>query len=178
MATDPNQTPNPGDQDPNPEEQQPSQEPNKQGVASGNDDLDDVVDNLSADNVSGDRQTLSGGGEADKKGVTKSEAEESESKDSLTFTERQENTRSMLAMGIAAGLGGILFFLLTLNAANQVGTYLLLRQAGDLKIEKLAEIKKEQDQASMALMNLIITAGFSTLGTALGFYFSNSRSEN
>ncbi|QQE66971.1 hypothetical protein GFS31_36760 [Leptolyngbya sp. BL0902] len=41
-------------------------------------------------------------------------------------------------------------------------------------VDKLLELKKEQAQASHALMTLLITANFSALGTALGFYFGSS----
>jgi hypothetical protein len=40
--------------------------------------------------------------------------------------------------------------------------------------EAALDLKKEQMQASHSLMTILITASFSALGTALGFYFGNS----
>lgn len=44
------------------------------------------------------------------------------------LAEAQENTRALLAIAVAIGLGILIYFLLLLSAVNQAWTYILLSQ--------------------------------------------------
>lgn len=89
----------------------------------------------------------------------------------------QERTRALLAFAIALGLGSLLLALLSIGAVHQRRIHALLnQQSSKLTAEQLVDLQKQQDQAVQSLMSQLVTAGFSTLGTALGFYFSKGSS--
>ena len=98
----------------------------------------------------------------------------------MSKAEQQERTRSRLALGIAIGIGLLMYLILGLDFFHRNRMYRtfddLIQQGANTPdtIDKLLELKKEQAQASNALMTLLITANFSALGTALGFYFGSS----
>lgn len=94
--------------------------------------------------------------------------------------EAQEKTRSRLATSVAFGLAGLVVFVLVIVAGDKIMMYQLIWNAprdsnGSLVLseESLVDLKKEQDQASSALITVLVTAGFSALSGALGFYFGN-----
>lgn len=101
----------------------------------------------------------------------------------VSKAEQQEQTRSRLALGIAVGIGILMYLILGLDLLHRNRLYRtfdgLINQGlyTPETLDKLLELKKEQAQASNALMTLLITANFSALGTALGFYFGSSNRE-
>lgn len=98
--------------------------------------------------------------------------------------EQQERTRSWLALGIAIGIGVLMYLILGLDFVHRRRLYqtidnlMVQGQSTSETVDKLLELKKEQAQASHALMTLLITANFSALGTALGFYFGSSNRDD
>lgn len=101
----------------------------------------------------------------------------------VSKAEQLEQTRSRLALGIAVGIGVLMYLILGLDLLHRNRLYRtfdgLIEQGvyTPETLDKLLELKKEQAQASNALMTLLITANFSALGTALGFYFGSSNRE-